>query len=154
MENKVTLEQIKGKIIDECYLVLPDGKSTLCILTLENGYTIKGLSACVDASNFNVNVGRQIAYEDALRQIWPLEGYLLAQKLYMNMVPAVEKVISALDEDRIVAEFDLQYKKWKATTKKTARRPAAKKTTRKRAAGYGLKKDGTPKAKPGRKTAK
>lgn len=156
MENKVTLEQIKGKITDECYLVLPDGKSTLCILTLENGYTIKGLSACVDASNFNMDAGRKIAYENAIDQIWPLEGYLLAEKLYWDRaVPvASNPPISALDEERIVAEFDVQYKKWKATAKKTARRPAAKKTTKKRAAGYGLKKDGTPKAKPGRKTAK
>ena len=44
-ENRVTIEGIKAKIKGETYLVLPDGKSTLCMLTLENGYTIKGLSA-------------------------------------------------------------------------------------------------------------
>lgn len=82
MENKVTLEQIESKIKAECYLVLPDGKSTICILSLQNGYTIKGLSACVDASNFDMETGRKIAREDAVRQIWPLEGYLLAEKLH------------------------------------------------------------------------
>lgn len=82
MENKVTLEQIESKIKAECYLVLPDGRSTICLLSLENGYTIKGLSSCVDASNFDMETGRKIAREDAVRQIWPLEGYLLAEKLH------------------------------------------------------------------------
>lgn len=81
---KVTLEGIKAKIKGETYLVLPDGKSTLCILTLENGYTIKGLSACVDATEFDLNLGRKYAFEDAIKQIWPLEGYLLAEKMYWD----------------------------------------------------------------------
>jgi hypothetical protein len=81
---KVTLEGIKAKIKGETYLVLPDGKSTLCILDLENGYTIKGLSACVDAAEFDLNLGRKYAFEDAIRQIWPLEGYLLAEKIHLD----------------------------------------------------------------------
>ena len=81
---KVTIEGIKAKIKSESYLVLPDGRTTLCMLTLENGYTIKGLSACVDPVEFNLDIGRKIAFEDALRQIWPLEGYLLAEKMYWD----------------------------------------------------------------------
>lgn len=79
---KVTLDGIKAKIKGETYLVLPDGRTTLCILDLENGYTIKGLSACVDRADFNIDIGRRYAFEDALRQIWPLEGYLLAERMY------------------------------------------------------------------------
>lgn len=82
--RSVTLDGIKAKIKNEMYLVLPDGKSTLCVLTLENGYTIKGISACVDAANFDMNIGRKIAFEDAIRQIWPLEGYLLAEKMFLD----------------------------------------------------------------------
>ena len=86
---KVTLEGIKAKIRGETYLVLPDGRTTLCMLVLENGYTIKGLSACVDESEFDLNIGRKIAFEDALRQIWPLEGYLLAEKMYWDRAQPV-----------------------------------------------------------------
>jgi len=82
MENKVTLESIVQKIVGEMYIVLPDGRTTVCMLTMKNGYTIKGVSACVDASNFDMNIGRKIAFEDAVRQIWPLEGYLLAERLF------------------------------------------------------------------------
>ena len=82
MTNKVTLESIINKIVGEMYLVLPDGRTTVCMLTMQSGYTIKGMSACVDASNFDMNIGRKIAFEDAIRQIWPLEGYLLAERLH------------------------------------------------------------------------
>ena len=125
MNNKVTLEGIQAKIKSEVYLVLPDGKSTLCILTLENGYTIKGISSCVDAANFDMSIGRKIAFEDAIRQIWPLEGYLLAEKMYW-------------DNAKPVATNPP--KEGKATI---IRPPKAD------PAAWGYKKDGTPKRKPG-----
>ncbi len=81
---KVTLEGIKAKIKGETYLVLPDGRSTLCILDLENGYSVKGLAACVDAAEFDRDIGRKFAFEDAVRQIWPLEGYLLAEQIFRS----------------------------------------------------------------------
>ena len=81
---KVTLDGIKAKIKGETYLVLPDGRTTICQLTLENGYTINGYSACVDPAEFSRDRGRKYAFEDALRQIWPLEGYLLAEKMYWD----------------------------------------------------------------------
>jgi hypothetical protein len=81
---KVTLDGIKAKIKGETYLVLPDGRTTLCILDLENGYTIKGLSACVDPAEFDLNLGRKYAFDDAFKQIWALEGYLLAEKMYLD----------------------------------------------------------------------
>ena len=137
MENKVTLEGIKAKIKTECYLVLPDGRTTVCMLSLENGYTIKGISACVDAANFDIELGRKYAYEDAIRQIWPLEGYLLAQRLYESpkVIKAQDKTewtVTALDDSKLVQ----------------LRKARAKSTD----APYGYKKDGTPKQRPGRKT--
>lgn len=80
--NQVTVDAIKSKIKGEVYIVMPDARTTLCQLTLANGYTVNGTSACVDASNFDINTGRKIAFDDAFNKIWPLEGYLLAEKLY------------------------------------------------------------------------
>lgn len=138
MENKVTLEGIKAKIKAECYLVLPDGRTTVCMLSLENGYTIKGISACVDESNFNIELGRKYAYEDAIRQIWPLEGYLLAQRLYL--LPKVMKVQDKTEWTVTAVDNKMIAKVSKPRTKSDE-------------APYGLKKDGTPKQRPGRKTA-
>jgi hypothetical protein len=101
---KVTLEQIESKIKGETYLVLPDGKSTLCILDLENGFSIKGLSACVDPKEFNLELGRKYAREEAVRQIWPLEGYLLAEQIYQD-----NKVWGVAAKAGIVAEANRQF---------------------------------------------
>lgn len=129
---KVTIEQIKAKIKDECYLVLPDGRTTVCMLTLENGYTIQGLSACVDAANFNIDLGRKYAYEDAVRQIWPLEGYLLAEVIHTQRVCAPETnwTVSVNDKGDMIATKEAIVKSKKAP--------------------WGYKKDGTPKKRPGR----
>ena len=78
----VTMGGILAKIKQSEYLILPDGRTTLCMLTLENGYTIRGESSCVSIDNFNIALGEKYAYENAVEKIWPLEGYLLAQKLY------------------------------------------------------------------------
>lgn len=54
---------------------------TICIVTMQNGFTVIGKSAPASAANFDADKGRLFAYEDAIRQIWPLEGYALREKL-------------------------------------------------------------------------
>ena len=54
---------------------------TVCVLVLKNGFTVVGKSACASPENFNAELGAKIAREDARKQIWALEGYLLRSKL-------------------------------------------------------------------------
>lgn len=54
---------------------------TFCILTLENGFTVTGESACASPENFDAEIGKKIAYQNAREKIWLLEGYLLKQRL-------------------------------------------------------------------------
>lgn len=54
---------------------------TLCLLVLKNGFTVIGHSAPADPANYDVNLGRKLAYENAVRQVWPLMGYALKEKL-------------------------------------------------------------------------
>jgi hypothetical protein len=54
---------------------------TFCVLVLRNGFTVTGQSACVSPENFDAEIGRRVAREDAIRQVWPLMGYALAEKL-------------------------------------------------------------------------
>ena len=54
---------------------------TICILVMENGFTIIGKSAPASPENFDQEKGRCFAYEDAIKQLWPLEGYALREKL-------------------------------------------------------------------------
>lgn len=99
---KVTLDGIKAKIKGETYTVLPDGRTTICQLIMENGFTINGQSACVDIATFDVDLGRKYSFEDALRNTWQLEGYLLAERIYLS-TPA-KKTYSWAD----VANYSLQ----------------------------------------------
>ncbi|CAB1222464.1 Gp49 family protein [Acinetobacter bouvetii] len=55
---------------------------TLCIITLQNGYTVTGQSACISREVYDVEVGKELAYKNAFRQIWALEGYLLKERLF------------------------------------------------------------------------
>ena len=54
---------------------------SICILVMRNGFTVIGKSAPASADNFNPELGCQFAYEDAVRQLWPLMGYALREKL-------------------------------------------------------------------------
>ena len=54
---------------------------TFCVLVLRNGFTVTGESACASSENFNAEIGRKIARENALNKVWPLMGYELRTKL-------------------------------------------------------------------------
>lgn len=55
---------------------------TICVLTLKNGFTVIGESACASPENFDAEIGQRIARENAKQKVWLLEGYLLKQRLY------------------------------------------------------------------------
>lgn len=54
---------------------------THCTLVLKNGFTVTGVSACASPENFKQEIGRKIAKDNAIAQIWPLMGYELRSKL-------------------------------------------------------------------------
>ena len=57
-------------------------KTTVCLITLTNGFEIVGTSGCVDPDNYDFNIGAEIARKNAIDKIWELEGYLLQQRIY------------------------------------------------------------------------
>jgi len=54
---------------------------SICILVMRNGFTVIGKSAPASPENFNAELGQKLAYEDAVRQLWPLMGFALRDKL-------------------------------------------------------------------------
>ena len=54
---------------------------TFCVLVLRSGFTVTGESACASPENFNAEIGRRIARENAVNKIWPLMGYALKERL-------------------------------------------------------------------------
>lgn len=71
-QNTVTEDGINGKIDKVMYTVIPSTMVTVCCIKLHNGYYVGGESACTDPANFNEELERKNAYEDALRKIWAL----------------------------------------------------------------------------------
>ena len=72
---------IDATIASEQYHVFGGTTLTVCCLTLQNGFTVTGESAAASPENFDVEIGRKIARQNAREKIWPLEGYLLKEKL-------------------------------------------------------------------------
>ena len=70
-------------VIDKIhYYVVPNTTTTICSLVLMNGFVVNGESAAASPENFNEDIGKEIAYNNARDKIWQLEGYLLKQSLY------------------------------------------------------------------------
>ena len=78
---RVTPDHIESVIVSEQYHVFAGTTFTACLLELKNGYTVLGESACASPENYNAEIGRKIARDNAKNKIWQLEGYLLKEAL-------------------------------------------------------------------------
>ena len=78
---RLTPDMIDAAIIGEDYHVFAGTTLTVCALTLRNGFTVTGESAAASPENFDAEIGRKIARDNARQKIWALEGYLLRSEL-------------------------------------------------------------------------
>lgn len=75
-QAKEMLKHVIGAVEDA-----PLGLLTFCVLVLRNGFTVTGESACASPENFDAELGRKIARQNAVAKVWPLMGYELRSKL-------------------------------------------------------------------------
>lgn len=80
----VTEKEIEAAIAGTDYVVLPDNRTTICLLTLDNGFTVRGEASCVCVENFDRALGEQYALKDAKSKVWPLLGFRLADRLFFE----------------------------------------------------------------------
>jgi hypothetical protein len=98
---RVTYVDIEANIIAQHFFTAADGSKastpqqpvhgslnllTFCVLVLNNGFTVTGESACASPENFDAEVGRKIARQNAVQKIWPLMGYELRSRLSGHLV--------------------------------------------------------------------
>ncbi|SFG65451.1 Gp49 family protein [Methylobacterium gossipiicola] len=76
---RVTADSITAKIAGSKFF--RDGVLTICIITMRNGFTHIGKSACASPENYDQAAGERYAYDDAFRQAWAFEAYLLRETL-------------------------------------------------------------------------
>jgi Phage protein (N4 Gp49/phage Sf6 gene 66) family len=80
--RKITEESIKARIFRVSYIY--DDTTTICMITMNNGFRVIGHATPADPGNYDAAVGRRYAYENAFRQLWQLEGYLLVEYLSLE----------------------------------------------------------------------
>lgn len=111
---RVTISQIEASINSEHYFTADDGALgrvvdpmirkgmavtladvpdafkpltliTICVLILNNGHRIVGVNeGPVSAANHDAALGRTMAREKAIEQIWPLMGFELRERLFQR----------------------------------------------------------------------
>ena len=81
-QNRVTQEQI-DLLLDNAQTQEHTfwDKELVVSYKLESGFTVTGRGACVDPANFDLEIGRRVARDDAASQLWQLEGYRLQLSL-------------------------------------------------------------------------
>ena len=110
---RITPADVEANIVGEYYFTAADGVTgatngkigygsnhalsllTFCVLTLENGFTVTGESACASPENFDAEIGRKIARDNAVYKVWMLEGYLLKQQLHEEKSVSVQLSVNA-----------------------------------------------------------
>lgn len=80
---RIKPEQIDALIVGEEYHVF-GGKTTVCCLTLQNGFHVTGDASAVSVENFDEQMGRKVSRVKARAKIWPLAGYTLQQREFEN----------------------------------------------------------------------
>lgn len=75
---------------------------TVCVLTLKNGFTITGESACASPANFDSEIGHKIARQNAINKVWPLLGFRLRDQLAQPVVSDAAAAADAAGEPRPV----------------------------------------------------
>jgi Phage protein (N4 Gp49/phage Sf6 gene 66) family len=86
---RVTKEDIEHKIANVDYTV--KNQTTVCFITMKNGFVSIGHSTPASAENFKSDIGESFAYDHAFRQLWQMEGYLLCEKLRGDLKHAEPK---------------------------------------------------------------
>jgi hypothetical protein len=91
---RITVDAIHDQIVAKNFFTAAEGALgagtghtppmellTFCVLTLRNGFTVVGKSACASPENYDQNIGQEIAFKNAFDQIWALMGYELRSQL-------------------------------------------------------------------------
>lgn len=79
----ITIEDLENKVVGEDYYVFPGTTVTVCLLKLQNGFTIVGEAEAVSVEYFDAETGRKIARQGAVEKMWDLEEYLIKEKLFV-----------------------------------------------------------------------
>ena len=81
---------------------------TICTLTTEAGTKLVGTSGVLDPANYDAQIGEKVAYDNALNQLWALEGYFFSKLRLNDVKQEPEEAIKVLGvmADLAMAEYE------------------------------------------------
>lgn len=82
--QRVTLERVKAVIDKAHYWQVPGTTITVCALVCRNGFTVMGQSGCPTKAQFNSELGRMIARDNAMVELRKHECYALRNEILMS----------------------------------------------------------------------
>lgn len=84
--NTVTQEEVAKNMKDILVRTVEEfGKPTTYVtVRMENGFTLRESTTCVDPSNYDENIGKEECLKRIEDKIWFLLGYALQSKLTSN----------------------------------------------------------------------
>ena len=90
------------------------GLLTFCVLVLRNGFTVTGESACASPENFNAEIGRKIARENAVEKVCSLMGYELRSKLAAekSLAPGLRPIDTAPTDGTVFLGYRERDGRW------------------------------------------
>lgn len=96
--NRVTEQDIEARIIKTEFHILPGTTTTVCVITLDNGWNETGISACVDPANFSKEEGEKWSRIQAFNKLWVPLGFLLKEKLHQEGGTFITRLKTERDE--------------------------------------------------------
>lgn len=81
MRTKMDPAYITSLIAGAEYSQAPGSTLTVCVLTLTNGSAVVGTSNVINPSNYDAEIGKNTAYQNAFGKIWELEGYAIKRDM-------------------------------------------------------------------------
>ena len=71
----VRTEDVDAEIVSDQYHQFHGTTVTVCVIQLQNGFTVVGKSACANPDNFDEELGRSLAFDDAKQGIYTLLAF-------------------------------------------------------------------------------
>lgn len=88
METKITVtpEEVKENMKDVLVRTVEEfGKPcTYVTVRMKNGFTLRESTTCVDPTNYNEEIGKEICLKKIEDKVWFLLGYALQEKQYQE----------------------------------------------------------------------
>ena len=77
---KLTKEYLESQIKDVQYIETVPNKCVHCVITVHNGYTFHGDAGVIDSTNFDLSIGKKVAYDNAFEKMWSIYGFIIQEK--------------------------------------------------------------------------